>query len=306
MYFTQLPDHDAPGFDEQVHFHRFGKHNMIFNAFSEKAWCSNHVGCLSIKTVFAGEEWYSAGGPDMAVRPGQFLILNDDQNYSCRVQQDEGARTFSVFFERQFATAAFRDLLQSEDRLLDVPFDAGGPVPEFFQTLHAVEPSLALRFRSLESRLDAYGYDPGFVDEYLLFLLRYLVRVYRSDIRVLLKIDAVKRSTRQELFKRVCVARDILHSTFSGSPDLARVGREACLSMPQLIRHFKSVFGMTPHQYLMDLRLRQAARLLKDSALTVQEISWRCGYADVSAFCRIFKAVYGVSPERLRRSIGID
>ena len=56
MYFTQLPDHSIPGFDEQAHFDRFKKQNMIFNAFSRQSHCPNHVGCLSIKTALAGEE----------------------------------------------------------------------------------------------------------------------------------------------------------------------------------------------------------------------------------------------------------
>ena len=301
MYFTQLPDHSAPGFDEQVHFHRFGKQNMIFNAFSRRAGCSNHVGCLSLKTVFAGEEWYRVDDHSIAVRPGRFLILNDDQNYSCSIDPGEGARTFSVFFEKHFAAAVLDDLLRSDDRLIDAPFFSGNRIPEFFQTLHPVGPRLASRLGSLAARLDQDGYDGGFVDEYLLFLLRYLVRTYQSDTRLLRKIDAVKPATQKEIFKRLCVARDILHTSFQHPLDLSWLSRQACLSMPQLIRHFRSVFAMTPHQYLISLRLCHAAQWLKDSRMPVQEISWRCGYADVSAFCRVFKTVYGMQPERYRR-----
>jgi AraC-like DNA-binding protein len=303
MYFTQLPDHNAPGFDEQAHFQQFGKENMIFNAASRTAGCSNHVGCLSLKTVFAGEEWYQVDDHAIAVRPGHFLILNDDQNYSCRIDRDEGARTFSVFFEKRFAAAAFHDLLRSDDRLIDAPFYVSDSIPEFFQTLHAVEPPLAARLHRLAARLDHDGYDRGFVDEQLLFLLRWLLRTYRSDTRLLQRVDAIRPTTRKEIFKRLCVARDILHSSFQASLDLDRLSGQACLSKPQLIRHFKNAFDQTPHQYLIGVRLHHAAQLLKGGSLPIQEISWRCGYADLSAFCRVFKRAYGVQPEKYRRSM---
>src|SRR5579883_3486168 len=134
MYFTQLPDHNAPGFDEKAHFRRFGKQNMIFNASSSKACCSNHVGCLSLKTVLSGEEWYAVDGNSISVRPGHFLILNNDQNYACRI--DEGARTLSVFFEKQFAAAVLHDLHRPDEELIDAPFHTLNELPEFFQTLH--------------------------------------------------------------------------------------------------------------------------------------------------------------------------
>src|SRR6187397_3690481 len=100
MYFTQLPDHKEPGFNEQLHFSKFGKQNIVFDAEATKSECGRHVGCLSIKTVSRGEEWYTLGGRELAVRPGQFLILNDDQEYSCRINGPEKTKMLSVFFKR--------------------------------------------------------------------------------------------------------------------------------------------------------------------------------------------------------------
>src|ERR1022692_2191701 len=102
MYFTSLPDHSKPGFDEQSHFGQFKKHNIIFNALSTYSNCDKHVGCLSFKTVLSGEEWYGIGNHRLAVRPGQFLVLNDEQTYSCRIEKGDEARVFSGFFKKEF------------------------------------------------------------------------------------------------------------------------------------------------------------------------------------------------------------
>jgi AraC-like DNA-binding protein len=79
-------------------------------------------------------------------------------------------------------------------------------------------------------------------------------------------------------------------------PDLSVISNAACLSTPQLVRQFKTVFHITPHQYLVQVRLSHAARLLQHTSTPVHEITWRCGFEDPSAFCRAFRNAYGVSP----------
>ena len=64
-------------------------------------------------------------------------------------------------------------------------------------------------------------------------------------------------------------------------------------------RIFKEKTGMTPAEYLTDIRIKNAQRLLRHKELsnnTVTEISELSGYSDVSYFSRIFKKKIGVSP----------
>jgi AraC family transcriptional regulator len=300
MYITRLPDHTAPGFDEQAHFSQFSRHNVICNAFSHAIHCDNHVGCLSIKTVLSGEEWYQVEGRHIAVRPGQCLILNHAHNYSYRIHKGNSAHGLSLFFQKDFAASVFQDMLFPEEQLLDDPSDDRTSTPEFVQTLHSVEPELAKGLTLLRTRLDTYGDDPNRTDEELVFLLQYLLRAYRSDLQLSGQVDAVKPGTRKEIYKRLCIAKDLLHSYYCAPLDLSVLSARACLSTPQLVRHFKSVFGRTPYQYLIDIRLRHAAELLKETRDTTLEITWRCGFEDPSAFCRAFRTRYGASPGEFR------
>jgi len=300
MYYTTLPDHSKPGFDEQLHFSQFRQYNVIFNAMSGKSYCERHVGCLSIKTVLSGEEWYGVDNHLLAVRPGQFLILNDDQDYSCRIDSAVVVNVQSVFFKPVFASSVFRDALSGEEALLDNPFDARGPAPEFFQTLYDTAPGMGQRLQGLMSSLNKYGYDSNMVDEQLVFLLHDLIRAYKTEANRADRVNAVKAATRKEVYKRLCIAKDILHSTFMDNPDMSVISNAACLSAPQLIRQFKAVFQTTPHQYLIRIRLAHAAGLLKHTSSPVHEITWKCGFGNTSAFCRAFKAAYGVTPFRFR------
>lgn len=298
MYLTALPDHSQPGFDEQKHFSMFGRRNIVVNAHTTKAGCDNHVGCLSIKTVSSGEEWYGVGGRSVAVRPGTFLLLNQGQNYSCRI--DSSVRTMSVFFGTDFARSVFHDYAIGIASGIDDPFNTGEQLPEFFQVLHLFDRPTQQQLRALISSLDAYGYKTNMVDEHLVFLLRNLLNIHGKDVRASKNIEAQRASTQKEIYRRVCIARDMLHSYYGQDTSLRKIALASSLSVPQLVRQFQAAFGKTPHRYLIDVRLEEASRLLRSSSMQVAEISLLCGFEDASAFARAFRNRFKQSPSQFR------
>lgn len=301
MYLTSLPDHSSPDFDEDLHFRRFKMQNVVFNTVSSYSFCDDHVGCLSFKTILKGEEWYGINKRKLAIRPGQFLILNNEQNYSCKIDTMDKVRGLSVFFQKDFAAQVFQDTLKSEVELLDNPFYKNNEQPEFFQTLNDIDPELQLQLVGLISGLENNGYDDG-AEEQLFFLLSYLIKTLKSDTEKIAGVSAIKPSSKIEIYKRLCIAKDFLHSTFMEKPDLKLLASIACLSVPQLIRQFKSVFKVTPHQYLIQIKLKQAVDLLKNTDKPIHEITWACGFENVSAFCRAFKSAYGFQPLMFRKT----
>ncbi|MBO9633980.1 MAG: helix-turn-helix transcriptional regulator [Chitinophagaceae bacterium] len=296
MYFTQLPDHSAPGFDEATHFSKFRKHNIVFNAESSNSYCDEHMGCLSIKTISKGTEWYGIDHHRLAVRPGHYLVLNNDQQYSCQIAREEKAHCLSVFFRNNFAAAVFHDMQQKEDHLPEHP-SHNHIIPEFYQTLQPLSPVLFCRLQFLISDLENDTNNEGITDEHLVFLLRHLLFTHRSDLKRQSSIPSIKVSTRHELYKRLCIARDILHSSFSDPLDLNQISQYSLLSVPQLVRQFRSVFHCTPYQYLIRLRMENAATLLTTTDQSVQGIAWTCGFANPSAFGRAFKSAYKCTPQ---------
>lgn len=74
------------------------------------------------------------------------------------------------------------------------------------------------------------------------------------------------------------------------------------LSTCYFIRCFKEQYGLTPHQYLMNLRLDSACFYLKTSKKTVKEIGFACGFQSENSFCIAFKKQVGITPTCYRNS----
>jgi AraC-like DNA-binding protein len=88
--------------------------------------------------------------------------------------------------------------------------------------------------------------------------------------------------------------------------DLEAAAEEAGLSPFHYLRVFSRVLGVTPHQYLVRSRLRNAARLLADQERSITDIALDVGFADLSNFIRTFHRAAGVSPRGFRRAANGD
>ena len=68
---------------------------------------------------------------------------------------------------------------------------------------------------------------------------------------------------------------------------------------------FKSEMGESPIHYLIRVRMEKAKALLESGAsLSIGEIAEKVGYEDAYHFSKLFKKTYGVSPSKMRKSLG--
>ncbi|MDO5132931.1 MAG: AraC family transcriptional regulator [Eubacteriales bacterium] len=98
----------------------------------------------------------------------------------------------------------------------------------------------------------------------------------------------------------VTPALNHINRYYSEPIDLDEMAKLCMISKPHLIRCFKKELGCTPHDYLLDYRLRQAKELLVSSSRTVEEIAEECGFNSISHFSRAFKGRIGMSPSEYR------
>lgn len=83
--------------------------------------------------------------------------------------------------------------------------------------------------------------------------------------------------------------------------ELEAMAAAAAMSRFHFIRIFQQVYGLTPRQYLRDLRLSKARTLLCQG-LPVTQVCLEVGYQSLPSFSRAFKRGLGISPKDYQRS----
>jgi transcriptional regulator GlxA family with amidase domain len=110
----------------------------------------------------------------------------------------------------------------------------------------------------------------------------------------------VRQQPHADAAVRACEAW--LREHFREAGAVARVVAQARIPERTLKRRFKLATGLALIDYLQNLRIEEAKRLLESSDRAVDEISYEIGYEDPSFFRRLFKRRTGVAPARYRRA----
>ena len=76
------------------------------------------------------------------------------------------------------------------------------------------------------------------------------------------------------------------------------------MSQPQLHRKLTALTGRSPVQYIRNIRLVHAKKLLEDPEITIAHVAYDCGFSDPAYFGRVFKQEFGVTPGEFRSSLG--
>jgi AraC family transcriptional regulator len=205
---------------------------------------------------------------------GSLMLVSPGQTFECSHAHGEGDRCLSF----QLAPELFER----------VAHDAGAQCPVF--DLQTLPPLRGLA--SLTARATAAMSDPDTLEEIAVELTGAAVGVAGRARRV---PPAPERHHGRiaRVLRRLASHLAEPHSL----PDLAR---NAGLSPYHFLRTFKRVAGVSPHQWLLRARLREAARRLGGGRQPVTEIALDVGFEDLSNFMRAFRAEFGTSPRRYR------
>lgn len=84
---------------------------------------------------------------------------------------------------------------------------------------------------------------------------------------------------------------------------LEEISKQAGLSVSHYAKIFKSETGISPINYVINLKIKKACEYLQFTNLLVKEVAFKVGIHDIQYFTKIFKANVGLSPSQYRKSI---
>jgi AraC-like DNA-binding protein len=98
----------------------------------------------------------------------------------------------------------------------------------------------------------------------------------------------------------VASARDHIRSNFGSEIRVEELAEICGLSIYQLNRRLRAIFGITVSQLITKSRIDVASEMLREGTLPIAEIAYSCGYFDQSAFSRVFRRTVGLTPRQYR------
>jgi AraC-like DNA-binding protein/mannose-6-phosphate isomerase-like protein (cupin superfamily) len=123
------------------------------------------------------------------------------------------------------------------------------------------------------------------LEDLIIFMARQYSKIETHEARALMRIGEVI---------------DFLESNYRSRIYLDEMAERACMSKRNFHRTFRNATGETPNNYLIQVRLQKARELLRNTFLSVSDVAYEVGFADVNHFIKKFKKHLQVTPHKYR------
>ncbi len=269
--------------------------NVIMNVKASRVVRDGIKGPLSIFSNLSGKSTVTVDKYRVHLTPGTFFITNAGQFYNLEIGTST-TETANIHFGEGFSQGALRSLEQSPEQLMND--DTLQTTSSFYNRVVRMDAD----FQKLLTAALAPGKNSLEEDQALFDILTKLVN---DEVRLRRQQDqlaALKKSTKEEILKRMLRVTDYLYTVTDAQPDLDELSRISCLSKFHFLRLFKIAFGQTPHQFLTSLKIERAKSLLRSSQADAKAIASSLGYKDASSFSRQFFQHVGAYPSHYRRN----
>lgn len=106
---------------------------------------------------------------------------------------------------------------------------------------------------------------------------------------------------RPDTIARLHYAKEILATRLKHPPLLSDLAKQVGVSDRTLQRGFRELFGTTVFKHLHNLRMDQAAQLLRNQEMQVSEVAYAVGYCHLGHFAKAFKRKFGMTPKECKQ-----
>jgi len=230
---------------------------------------------ISIAVVLEGCFQYRSALGSEVMSPGSVLLGNFGQTFECSHAHSMGDRCLAFYYAPEFFERA--------QLKADFP-------------IHRIPPTRMLAPWIVQAQLGTQTPDKVVFEELSYDLADAVLRALGTS-------KGAGRSPTAADERRVSMALRFIEANLSQPLPLSLLASNVKMSEFHFLRLFRQVTTVTPHQYILRSRLRQAALQLKTRSDDVIAIALETGFRDLSNFNHAFHEEFGVNPTRFRKKL---
>jgi AraC family transcriptional regulator len=291
MLSTSLPDINAYAGNRAS----LKENKVVLADTNEKYFYPEHRTPYLFISNFLNKGKYVLNKRHIEISDKHFYFLNSNDDLEINFPKGVRLQTLLILFEENFIENCFSSLQSPAEDLLDSPIHPSNS--EF--TIPNVPFNFTDSLRAKTEQVLQKSIHKEDLDSLLFELITEFYLVRKDTLKQVMKIDAVKKSTQQELYRRLFLAREFIHDNVGKNLNLDQIAKEACLNKFHLLSNFKTVFDITPHQYHTELKLQKAFQLLQSKKHSITEVSLLVGFESIGSFSNLFKRRFKISPSSL-------
>lgn len=165
---------------------------------------------------------------------------------------------------------------------------------ESFVVNHDISMLIRLFLEELKYKQTGYEF---LIENLSVLIIANLIRQIKHNLQP--KPHNIRRTNKENIGKVI----DYMNENFTSDISCSELSKLMSMDKFCFIRNFKSQTGKTPYEYLLDLKIEKAKKMLKSNKYTVTEISMMCGFSSHSHFTSTFKKKTGISPTEYKLSL---
>ncbi|UZR99687.1 helix-turn-helix transcriptional regulator [Chondrinema litorale] len=276
-------------------------HCILYNEFDKPFVFPTHFTSFGIIALLEGSGNFKINDVHINLDQNSFVIVNRGSKVSFSVNQkpQQKTKTVYLYFNHVLSQLVARDIFHN----LDDSGLSNKSVDDYslIEHIHFNNASLKANLLTLLSLGDSCAsFQALKADMLIRKILEDIIAENYAAFRISDNMNVIKQSTKVNLYKRIAMAKNWMETHFSLPIKLTELADIAMINSQHFLRFFKKAYGITPHQYLTEIRLNQAKKLLVSSTKSVTDICFELGFESLSSFSILFKKHTGYSPKKYK------
>ena len=261
-----------------------GKDNGKKNIFYDKldaSFIQFHF-CISGSITFN----YNKGAYNLKLDEGKFLTLyNPEKHLTIDASVAKNSKVISVLIP----IVEFHKLFSSSSS--DIPFFENKSLNQKHYSENLISNSILIVLNQIIKN-DMDNSTRSLLYKAKIYELFSLIFKKTKEI----DLDQCPFLNNDENLKKIAKAKDVILKDIKNPPSLIELSKTIDLSLKNLKKGFKEIYGKPVYKYLFDFKMERAKQLLSNGNLNVNEVSYDLGYSSSSHFIAAFKKKYGITP----------